>query len=413
MKKHILIVILVLLVSASCTKVTDTPLRTSLPLTDTVGSLTKALDNSPCHLFDSAFHKVDMDTALKLNAEYTILAPTDSAMMAAGYTAQVIGSLSVDSLFTLVRYHITYGGYSDASLTSALSNVQAPTLLQRYTTDSILGDFDYQQNVYLKENTVLYANGESVGTGTPSILATNGYLLTINKVLNPPTQTVWSIITSDPRLDMYVAALRIDDSIFLAYQINNFYEIPPLLYDDSILFNSLNYTNENPNSIQPNLLTVFAPTDSAFYAAGFQTVQDIRNYALSQPIQGVYNALGQYIVADIPMDSILYAHVAYNQYNQDPISIDILYNDFLYSPLINQGFPNTDTYQMLYRYLYMEYFQPNPLYYSVQNGVPFVQWNTSLPGAALLPNTNPTRPNHTVATNGVVYVVNKLFTSPN
>jgi uncharacterized surface protein with fasciclin (FAS1) repeats len=416
MNKYFMIVIVGICMSLSCRKVTDSPLRTSIQMTDTAGSLIQALDSSSCHLFDQAFHRAALDTALLSNGAYTMLAPTDSAMEAAGLTSQVIGALSVDSLMKIVRYHITHGAYSDVALLTAPASVQAPTLLVNITLDTVLGDLEYQQNVYLKENTVLYANGEPVGTGAPGIQAYNGYLYTINKVLTAPSQSVWQIISTDPRLDMYTTALRIDDSLYIAMQKSEPYYPATMPYAcDSSLFSKIIYSNVSNNTVSLNQPTVFAPTDSAFYAAGFHSVADIRAYALSTPLgNSGWNSTYEYIVMnDIPMDSILYAHIILNQNNDNPAISLVLYNDLQFSPLLNEGLTNSNTYQFLNYALYWEYFQTYPLNYSVSNNIPYIQWNPAVPAIPLLPNTDPLHPRHYLATNGAVYLVNQLFTSPN
>lgn len=401
--------------AVSCTKVTDAPIRTSHPMTDAAGDLVRALDSSNCHLFDMAFHRAGMDTVLSALSGYTILAPSDSAMTAAGLTAQVIGTLSTDSVARLVRYHITAGFYNDTTLAAAQANIQVATLRQDIFTDTVKGDVVYQQEVYLREyDNALYINGEFAQANAHPVSAFNGYLFTIGRVLRAPGQTLWEIIATDPRLSLYRAALRIDDSLALTYEINYYQYRPQSLCSDSILFSTILYSSQaNSNLNQP---TVFAPTDSAFIAAGFKTVDDIRRYALSAPLadEGISANNQYFVLADVPMDSILYAHILFSNTDDNPMGYLLLYNDLQSSPLVNHGLVNANDYQIM-RFVNssLYYFQPYPLFFSVQNNVPYIQWNPALPPAPVPPDTDPSHPRHYLAMNGALYIIDQLFTSPN
>lgn len=400
-----------LLLASACTKVTDSPLRTSYQMSNPAGNIIQALDSSACHLFDSAFHRAGMASVLQANYGYTIFAPSDSAMTAAGLTAQVIGSLSPDSLAKIVRFHITAGTYSDTTLTAAQVSVQAATLRQDIATDTVKGDIVFQQNLYLKEVNydVLYINGDPAASGAHPVSTFNGYLFTIGRVLQAPTKTLWQTIASDPRLDLYCAALRIGDSLILAYMYaNDPYPQQPFGCD-SCTFSVINYANQEYS--YPNMSTIFAPTDSAFYEAGFHTVEDIRAYALRSPIVnlGISANYQYYIMGDEPMDSILYAHVINNPNNSDPNGYLVLYNDLLYSPQLNHGLASSNNYQYFARWFGPSYYQQYPLTFSVQGGVPYVQWNPTGPSVPV-----PSDPSgHFLTTNGSIYLVNHLFTTPN
>ncbi|TDW97239.1 fasciclin domain-containing protein [Dinghuibacter silviterrae] len=405
-----------LLLGVACRKATDYLIQPSHQMHNSAGNLVQVLDSSDCHLFDQAFHRVGLDTTLKTNGGYTIFAPSDSAMTAAGLTSQAIAALPIDSLAQIVRYHVVAGAYSDAALTSAEVSVQAASLRADISLDTLLGDVVYQQNLYIKENGVVYINGEAAGNGMPAVAAFNGYLFTLRKVLAAPRQSLWQIISSDPRLSLYCAALRIDDSLYNAYEKTSpSYPYFNVHYSDSLFFATVNIANpSNSYPENPNLPTVFAPTDSAFRAAGFNSVDDIRQYALSAPIGTGGPTPNNYTqLVDIPMDSILYAHVIYNANNASPAGYLALYNDLQFSPLVNHGLQNTNSFQILESNFYLFYYQPYPLVFSVQNGVPYIQWNPAISPVPLSPDTDPTHPKHFMARNGALYIIDQLFTSPN
>lgn len=399
--------------AVSCRKLPDYPLRSSIQKTDSAGTIAQALDSSACHLFDQAFHRSGLDSSLVPPSEYTIFAPTDSAMTAAGFTASVIAGLSPDSLARLVKYHIVSGAYTDATLSEALFNVQANSIRQDISVDTVVGDLIYQQNLYLaEENGMVYINGEARGTGVPAVAAYNGDLFTIRQVLQAPGQSLWNLIAADPRLTLFYAALQIDDSLMVAFQAGDYYQH----LCDSVLLSNIIYTNGNNQGIVQNLPTVLAPTNAAFQAAGFNTVADLRNFALRSPMSegGVMPNNNFYYLNDNPLDSILYAHFLYVNTSVNASALLLLYNDFLFSPGINNGILNTDVYQPLSRNTYAEYLQPYPLTFSNRGGEAYVQWNPAVPPAPIPPETPPSQPpTHYLAENGALYIVDQLFTSPN
>jgi uncharacterized surface protein with fasciclin (FAS1) repeats len=145
----------------------------------------------------------------------------------------------------------------------------------------------YEYSLFIKKQQHIYINGEIAGTGNDTALAAaNGYLWPINKVLLAPDRSLWEIIASRPELSMYFRALQINDSIYDAV-INDplgFYRgyNPGVCFDKDQL-SRLNFANNNssasPGLNKRALLTVLAPTNEAFKAAGFYTEEDILAYA--------------------------------------------------------------------------------------------------------------------------------------
>ena len=132
MRKFIVLIILAA-ITASCEKKSEN-LELVLPVvkTDTANGISAVLQRSPLHLFAQALQRSGLDTALALQKPYTIFAPSDAALVKAGFTAAVISAMPVDSLSQLVGYHIAIGGYVLEDLSLLKGNIAVPTL-SKYT----------------------------------------------------------------------------------------------------------------------------------------------------------------------------------------------------------------------------------------------------------------------------------------
>jgi uncharacterized surface protein with fasciclin (FAS1) repeats len=189
-------------------------------LTDNI--ITIAGKESNLSLFTAAAKRVGLETDLALLGNYTILAPTDAAFNAAGITSATIGSLSLDVLRAVLRNHIISGRVRSTDL---LPGPNATYLsLQR----EILSCSFY--------NNVFYFNAKKVSTA--DIVSLNGVLHKVDGVLLPPTNTLTATAALNPNLSLFVAAVN-----------------------KAGLASALNAST--------TLLTVFAPNNAAFIAAGF------------------------------------------------------------------------------------------------------------------------------------------------
>ena len=399
MKKLFLYTVL-LVGLGSCHKELDAPLLSvSNSHPDTTSDIRTALANSPYHLFFQAYNLVKLDSSY---AYYTIFAPTDSAMTAAGLTSAVINSLSVDSLYRLVAYQVGSNGYSDSTLKTQTLPLLIPSLrVDPYITieqnsGGQLTGAALQQNLFVQEKDVLYINGEPVNNGESPLKARNGWIYPVDRVLTAPDSTVWSILTSKPELSMYIAAMRLVDSFYTAsyYYYNT---------RDSITFSTVYWQTQNALT-GPNVFycTVFAPTNAAFAQAGFHTVDDLRQYITSvvpYTTDAIYKGAVYYVENSIPMDSVLK-----EQYLNTAGSNPLFYPDLL-NPAINNGWQNSN---QLITAGFAAWPGDPPYYTQFSNvgGTVHMQWsrNPAVP-AAVLPATAPTFP----AINGIVYEIDQLF----
>ena len=393
----------ILVFMVACTKTLDAPLPVAVKGTrDSAASIRNVLKNSPYTLFYQAFTRAGLDSPY---AFYTVFAPSDSAMTAAGLTSSVIAALSLDSLYSLIGYHIVPGLYPDSVLKNDTLTRQLSTLVVTKGTATNYygqtGPGTLNADLYLSQQDVLYVNGLPANKGEAPLEASNGWIYPVNKVLIPPTQPIWNLITSRPELSMYVEAYWLVDSINAAH----YFEGP-----DSALFKTISYVpveNYGIPTIQ-ELYTVLAPTNDAFARAGFNTVDDLRKYItgsipLDAQVSWPNYPNTAYLPVYNPMDSILKTH-----YFNNPGQSIVFYQDMLSSATINDGWMNTNLFILkAYQSLAAAFPGVAPVYdqFSGNGGVLQVKWNPNVPAYAY-----PYSPaNVFMGANGVVYEVDQLF----
>jgi uncharacterized surface protein with fasciclin (FAS1) repeats len=165
-------------------------------------------------------------------ASLTLFAPTNDAFAASKIDATLINSLSLDQLKEIVLYHTIDVKYLSSELPDGPN--------AKVTTAS--GD-----SVFVTKNSSgVYVNGIKVQTA--NIVASNGVLHTISKVLISPVGNLVEAVLADTTLTYLAAA------VVRASQGN--VNVAALLSNGGIF-------------------TVFAPTNQAFRDAGFATLNDI------------------------------------------------------------------------------------------------------------------------------------------
>jgi uncharacterized surface protein with fasciclin (FAS1) repeats len=183
-------------------------------------------------LLKSAVVKANLATTLSGTGPFTVFAPTDDAFTASGITANVISSLTADALKTILLYH-TLGSKVLAADVPAGPNAKVVTAS---------GD-----SVFVTNNSAgVFVNGIQVTQA--NILASNGVIHTIGKVLLPPVGNIVEVASSDTTFSFLVAA---------------------------VVRASTGSTNVAAVLSSGGIFTVFAPTNNAFRAAGFATIDAI------------------------------------------------------------------------------------------------------------------------------------------
>lgn len=181
--------------------------------------------------FAAALKVSGIDKELDFLGQNTLLAPNNAAFAAAGITPANIGTVPVDLLRAILRNHMISGRVPSANL--------LPGPNATYT--SIQRDL-------LNTSTYAGATGGSFFNGKKilkvDILANNGIIHVLNGVLLPPAGNLQTILAANPDLSFLAAAIS-----------------------RAGLTTTLNTTT--------TLLTIFAPTNAAFIAAGFPDIASI------------------------------------------------------------------------------------------------------------------------------------------
>lgn len=308
----------ILYILASCNKTAHNPQSFPVhpvPPVDTLHNLRHMLDSVPSSdLFLLALQRTGYDSLLsQTGAFYTVLVPTDSLLIATGYTQDVITYLSPALLVSgIIVNQIWSGQFSDSALDGADGYVQATAL----TNPSNQGLNTYSVAKQGGPTGGLWINGEQVSYEQSGIKASNGYIHVANAFFIPPASNAWTVLQSRPEFSYFVAACRLDDSVVLAAG-SNLLQNDIGLNADSTIFTG-QYVGYGP---VPDNYTYFVPTNQAFINAGFNTIDDIRNYALTYNYDPSSFALS-------PIDSIIYAHWI-------PGS-NLYYFDLLKNPNLNQ-----------------------------------------------------------------------------
>ncbi|SOD96202.1 fasciclin domain-containing protein [Spirosoma fluviale] len=182
--------------------------------------------NPAFSLLEAAVIKAGLAGALA-TGNLTVFAPTDAAFQAAGFAnTDAINNADVNVLRNILLYHVVGNRFPTQILST---NVTGYKTLQ--------GD-----EVFVAKRQNISVNGIFVEQA--NIQATNGVIHVINKVLIPPTGNLAEVAAANPNLTYLVAALQRAGLV--------------------------------QTVASAGALTVFAPTNSAFQAAGFPTIEAVR-----------------------------------------------------------------------------------------------------------------------------------------
>lgn len=227
--KRITICILVMALGlASCKK-------SSAPSSDASGNrLTYVIgDNDDLSLFSAALSYTHFSDTLLQTGPYTVLVPNNTAFNASGYSGVVdVEGTSNVLMDQIIAYHILGGTYYFNELPFSF-NQEVSTLH---------GDKMYVTHWIKDGDTIITINGTSVTTS--NILTSNGLIQVISAVLNPPIyQNIHQALEADTALTFFNEAM--------------------------------NVTGLNDSIGASGVYTVFAPTNNAFRALGFPTIDSI------------------------------------------------------------------------------------------------------------------------------------------
>lgn len=191
------------------------------------------IDNPDFSLLKAAVVRAGLDDDLASAGPFTVFAPNNAAFNAAGFANEAaINAAPVATLQSILQYHVL-SGKVDAASVPAGPNAEVATLGggKIFATRNANG---------------VFINGVKVVTA--DVAATNGVIHVIGKVLMPPTGNIVQTAQANPNLTFLVAA---------------------------VLRASTGGTDVAGVLSGAGPLTVFAPTNAAFQAAGFATIDAI------------------------------------------------------------------------------------------------------------------------------------------
>ncbi len=194
---------------------------------------TLVAENSNLSLLRAAVVRAGLANTLSASGTMTVFAPTNEAFAAAGLgTEAAINAVPVETLKGILMYHVLSQKYAAANIPNGTTELTTASSAKAYVTKNTRG---------------VYVNGNAMVT-TADVMASNGVVHVINKVLMPPSQNIVQLAQSNTNLSFLVAA---------------------------VVRASQGSTNVSQVLSTTNPLTVFAPTNQAFINAGFATTDAI------------------------------------------------------------------------------------------------------------------------------------------
>ncbi len=212
----------------SCTK-DDTTVAEPKTITDQI------LEDKQFSLLKEAMAYANAGDALKA-ANLTFFAPNDAAFQASGISSvATVMTMSKEQVKTMLLYHALNAPVTSSAIPSGQNTVLTASQGVAYLNNAGGG--------------TIYVNSARVTQ--PDIKAANGIIHVIDRVLTPSAGSILATIQANPRLTFLAAAVkRVDSS------------------NPSLIASLSNTSASNP-------LTLFAPNDDAFVAAGYKTISAI------------------------------------------------------------------------------------------------------------------------------------------
>lgn len=277
---------------ASCRKeeFMPEPQGNTIP-TDSIPSIIAALSPSSHSLWIQAWKKSNIETILSQKfstATISVLAPDNTALTAAGYTADRIAAATTSELDTLLMYHTLIGNLDPVLLRQGVPLQFAKSLLQDASlavglSKSVPGATFKGTEIYSYRHAVQMAGNDLMVDGKRLTLANTakivrGWVLPVNQVLEMPRHQMRQWLEADGRFSLFLKAL---DLISASYEANfNMWGGYWVVYDavdpSFQLDTKKYYTGWIPN-VNNQLMrnTLFAPTDEAFHKAGIFNAEQL------------------------------------------------------------------------------------------------------------------------------------------
>jgi transforming growth factor-beta-induced protein len=233
----LLTVIFLLATLTACKRKNDQP---PVPLSVPPGqSIVQLAQNDPnLSTFVTALSKAELITTLGTTGAgpYTVFAPTNTAFTASGIDVK---ALTKEQLRPVLLYHVSAG--------KKLATNLLPGAI--VTAQEIA-----PKNIYISKGSAVSVNGGTAQNGAKvtaaDLVAKNGVMHTIDRVLAPPTQNLLQLVQGNPDLSLLAAAITRAGTVS-----------PKLIDGVSPPFGTAS--------------TILAPGNAAFQAAGYPDIAKI------------------------------------------------------------------------------------------------------------------------------------------
>ncbi len=201
MKPNILYTLLLLLLISACVKEpADVP---QVNPGDNRELLTILKNNYNFSMFYNALQRTGLDKMLEGDGPFTVLVPDNTAFATSGITADSLARMDTASLAELLRYHVIPAHIDYAAVPQAIDFPYTTVAgLPVYTGVPIPGPRQFQS---LTAN-ILHING--VAVSKTDILARNGLIHALNRVLIYPAASVQEVLDKDPQYSYFVQGLK-------------------------------------------------------------------------------------------------------------------------------------------------------------------------------------------------------------
>jgi uncharacterized surface protein with fasciclin (FAS1) repeats len=230
LKKGAMIIALAITgIASSCSKDDD-----NTPMTPEQNIVEIVVADNNFSLLEAAVKHADLVGTLSGNGPFTVFAPTNEAFAAAGLDTEAkITALPKETLKNILMYHVaTAATPASAIPTASNTPVRSAANIDLFVTKNDKG---------------VFINGATVTKA--DVMASNGVIHVINKVLMPPAGNIVQVAQGNPNFSFLVAA---------------------------VLRASQGSTNVANVLSGAGPFTVFAPTNQAFINAGFANVAAIQ-----------------------------------------------------------------------------------------------------------------------------------------
>jgi len=258
---------------------------TKVAFNDTVNlRLDELIRQGKAQLFAQAWDKVSFTKFLNdlggSKGLFTVFLPTDEAMQKAGWTTAKIELASSAILLDLLKMHVVTGKVEPNIARDKQGSLLLESLYRLpcclYTGNKL--PYNFSLGVGIRENK-LFVNGVDQG-GLRFEAAKNGGIYTVNQLMQPPDKTAWERLKEDSQFSLYTQLLEKTDSIYLSIfeQANGYKPQDGHLLAQA--YNRMSYMRYHMGAWRDNvgnifvedLNTFFIPTNQAFQAAGFSTI---------------------------------------------------------------------------------------------------------------------------------------------